>query len=181
MKKFLVLICAGLLLLCGCAKKPAADLYIGDVVYEKFTTKSLSGDIVNESVLQGNTLTMVNVWGTFCGPCIREMPGIEKVYQKYKSQGFNVVGLICDGTDREFNILYDKRVTAEKIVEQTGVTYTSLFYSKDMVTTVVPDFETVPATYFVNKEGKLVGSFVMGAKTEEYWMKIVKEYLDALK
>ena len=42
----------------------------------KFSAKDIDGKNVSEKVFADSKITMVNVWGTFCGPCIREMPDL---------------------------------------------------------------------------------------------------------
>ncbi|MBQ4235421.1 MAG: TlpA family protein disulfide reductase, partial [Treponema sp.] len=39
-----------------------------------FTATDLNGRIVTSEIFEKNKVTMLNIWGTFCGPCIREMP-----------------------------------------------------------------------------------------------------------
>ena len=49
----------------------------------KFSAKDIDGKNVSEAVFADSKITMVNVWGTFCGPCIREMPDLGVLDKKY--------------------------------------------------------------------------------------------------
>ncbi len=137
----------------------AADISIGT-----FTTEDLDGNAVTESIFAEKDYTMVNVWGTFCGPCINEMPDLEKIHQSLP-ENIQMIGVVCDlpyGEDAE-EIL----ASAKDIVNMTGVTYPSLrlwdtadwFYSTSNV---------VPTTYFFDSEGKLVGDIIYGADLRAY-------------
>ena len=42
---------------------------------------------------------MINVWGTFCGPCIREMPDLARISESHKNSGVEVVGVVIDVTE----------------------------------------------------------------------------------
>ena len=52
---------------------------------------SVSGDIFSRS-----KLTMVNVWATYCNPCLREMPGLGELAEEYDSEEFQILGIISD-------------------------------------------------------------------------------------
>ena len=50
-----------------------------------FSTESLKGKVI-----------LVDIWATWCGPCMRVLPHVVKIYQKYHGQGLEVVGVSCD-------------------------------------------------------------------------------------
>ena len=62
-----------------------------------FETTDLAGNPVkSEELFSPYKLTMINLWGTFCGPCIQEMPGLETLYQTMKAKNVNVIGVVVD-------------------------------------------------------------------------------------
>ena len=61
----------------------------------KFSAKDIDGKNVSEKVFADSKITMVNVWGTFCGPCIREMPDLGVLNKKY-GDDFQIVGIVID-------------------------------------------------------------------------------------
>lgn len=54
---------------------------------------TIKGDTVSLSKVVDNKVTLINFWGSWCGPCIAKMRLIKPVYDKYKSQGFSIVGI----------------------------------------------------------------------------------------
>jgi len=57
-----------------------------------FTVTSVDGGPVRLSDYQGKVV-LVNFWATWCGPCVIETPALVRVYNKYKDQGFAVIGV----------------------------------------------------------------------------------------
>jgi thiol-disulfide isomerase/thioredoxin len=65
--------------------------------------KFLNGDSTNLKTIAENKLTLVNVWGIFCGPCIQELDLLHNVYDKYKvRKDFEFITLAMD-SEKEFH------------------------------------------------------------------------------
>ena len=64
-----------------------------------FNSIDLDGNEISSELYSNNKITMVNIWGTFCGPCIREMPDLAKLSQEYKSKGVEIIGIPIDIAD----------------------------------------------------------------------------------
>lgn len=128
-----------------------------------FQATDLDGNAVDSGELfTGSKITMINIWGTYCGPCIEEMPELERINQEYADQGVRVVGLLVDVTDTDDTMLAE----AESIVRDTGVTYPSL-KSWEGCGDQFPA-SAIPTTYFVDSSGKLVGEPIVGADVMSY-------------
>ena len=105
---------------------------------------------------------MVNVWGTFCGPCINEMPELQKIYDSLPENA-NLIGVIADVPEG----MKDGVDNANYIEKQTGVKYTNLTLS-DSLGSFARRFYAVPSTIFVDKNGNIIGELVMGADIDAY-------------
>jgi len=47
--------------------------------------------------LKGEKLTLIDFWATWCKPCNKAIPGLNKLYSKFHSKGVNLIGINCDG------------------------------------------------------------------------------------
>ena len=56
-------------------------------VFESFTAQDLDGNQVDETIFEDAELTMINVWGTFCTPCLEEMPDLAELNREYQEKG----------------------------------------------------------------------------------------------
>jgi len=133
-----------------------------------FTTTDLDGNEVTESIFSGYDLTVINVWGTFCGPCIGEMPELAQ-WHKELPENVQLIGLVSDvneGGDVS---------AAKKILSDTGAEFVNLLSSNSLIP-LLSMSQYVPTTYFVDSEGKMVGDPIVGADVNGY-KQFVEEYL----
>ncbi len=138
-----------------------------------FETVDLAGNPVNSAELFSQyELTMVNLWGTFCGPCKQEMPGLEELNRKMKERNIAVIGVVVDIAGPNDRELIEE---AEEIAARTGVTYPNLL-PWDGIDTAMPSMY-IPTTYFVDPEGHIVGEAAVGARGPEAYESLIEEAL----
>lgn len=145
-------------------------------ILSQFSAQDLEGNELDQSMLQGHTLTMVNVWATFCTPCISEMPDLGTLAQEYEDQGVQVVGLVSDVIDMEGNLDPDQMELAREIVDSTSANYTHLVPSVDLYG-LLYQISSVPTTFFVDETGAQVGGTYIGAKDKDQWQEIIDQLL----
>lgn len=139
-------------------------------VFGQFKAETIDGDEVNEEIFSEKKLTMVNIWGTFCGPCIREMPDLGELNREYADKGFQIVGIISD-----VNKASDE--TALEVIEATKADYTHIVASEDIQRGILSQIQLVPTTIFVDENGMQVGGAYFGAKEKDDWAAIIDELL----
>ena len=150
---------------------PASSGILGD-----FTADTLDGNTVNQSIFSGFKLTMVNIWATYCGPCINEMPELGVLHRNYAEKGFQVVGLVVDVSDGQ-TVYQDTADSAWEIIEQTGADYLHILPSVDLFESILNEVMYVPTTIFVDENGNQVGEQYVGAHDYEEWVAIADELL----
>ncbi len=137
-----------------------------------FTTKDLDGNEVTESIFKEKDLTVINIWGTFCTPCIEEMPELGE-WAKEIPDNVQIVGLVCDieSDDDETH-----KELAKTIIEKANVNFIQIIANNDFNS--IMDWVTgVPTTIFVDKDGNITGKPIVGAYVEKY-KKFVENYLN---
>lgn len=143
----------------------------------RFSARDLDGNAVDAGIFTEYKLTMVNVWATFCTPCIGEMPELGDLHRDYADKGFQIVGIVADAADSSGGLLPDLVETAGHIVELTGADYPHLLPSEDLNDALLKNVAAVPTTIFVDKTGSQVGEVYVGAKSSEEWRSIIDQLL----
>ncbi|HWR23881.1 MAG TPA: TlpA disulfide reductase family protein, partial [Feifaniaceae bacterium] len=145
--------------------------------FGSFTAPGIEEKDYTQEIFANADLTMVNIWGTFCGPCIEEMPYLGELAEEYRDKGFQIVGIVADAASRLGG--YDKSVvsTAWEIIEQTGADYIHLLPSEDLMNIKLNQVQYIPETVFVDKNGGIVGEPIVGGKSKEEWKEIIDAYL----
>ena len=112
-----------------------------------FTLKSLKGENVSLDHYRGKYV-LLNFWATWCGPCKVEMPSLEALYQRFRSEKFDVIAVSNDmfgekvvrpyieANNLSFTVLLDQQL---KVSHQYGVV-------------------TLPTTFLIDPEGNIIGA-----------------------
>ena len=149
----------------------------GGGVLSSFTAQDLNGNQVDQSILADYQLTMVNIWATFCGPCLSEMPELGEIHAEYADKGVQVVGIVTDVLNQDGSFNEDQIATARDAVALTGADYLHLLPSTDLVLAKLQYVSAVPETIFVDSQGNQVGESYLGARSKDQWIAIIDELL----
>lgn len=185
-KMFLALLV--LSLLCGCAgdnsshpagtapeavdeassEEPPAE---ESPIFITFEGTDLEGNTVSQEVFSQSKLTMVNVWATYCNPCLSEMPGLGELAAEYDAEEFQIIGIVSDVWEGEDQTL------VESLVQETGANYTHLLANDSIGRALLSSVSGVPTTFFFDGEGAYLGG-VVGPAEKSAWEEIIHELLE---
>ncbi|MFJ3790456.1 TlpA family protein disulfide reductase [Kitasatospora sp. NPDC090091] len=170
---------AAALALTGCSSSGSSGSGDGQIGFVSAKGSNISkaevGHRQDAPDLSGNTLegtpvkladyrgkvVVLNVWGSWCGPCRAEADDLQRVWEKYKDQGVQFLGI---------NTRDPEIVNAVRFEQEKGVTFPSLY---DPAGTQLLKFpkgslnpQSVPTTIVVDREGKLAARAV-GGQTDD--------------
>ena len=135
-----------------------------------FESQDIYGNPVSSDIFSKADVTVVNIWGTFCDPCIGELPHLEE-WRQNMPDNVQIIGIVCNSYEADDRGAQD----AQFLVEQAGVKYTNIITGPDMYD-LMSQFEYVPTTILVDREGNRIGEPITGAYVDAY-KKAVSDYL----
>lgn len=150
-----------------------------------FQTTDINGNACDQEIFKGYDLTLVNIFATWCSPCVNELPELEKIYQELgKKYNINVVGIVMDTVDENFDPAADQDEVidkAKKLVEKAGVSYPLIIPDKTALNGRLIGINAYPETFFVDKNGNIVGGTYSGSGSYDDWAEVVETELENLK
>ena len=125
-------------------------------------------------------LTMVNVFATWCSPCVQEIPDIAEIQKEMKGKGVNIVGVVTDTVDQtgENQEALEK---AKLIRERSKAEYPFLIPDKSNFNGRLSGIQAFPETFFVDKKGQIVGETYSGSHNKKAWLEIIEKELAKVK
>ena len=125
-------------------------------------------------------LTMVNVFATWCSPCVQEIPDLAEIQKEMKDKGVNIVGVVTDTVDQtgENQEALEK---AKLIRERSKAEYPFLIPDKSNFNGRLSGIQAFPETFFVDKKGQIVGETYSGSHNKKAWLEIIEKELAKVK
>ena len=121
----------------------------GELEAPDFTLPDQKGDLVRLSDLKGNVI-LVNVWATWCPPCVYEMPSMEKLYQQFKTEKFKILAISIDSVGEKAVVPFMKKhnLTFQTLIDPAGTVRTAYgIYS-------------IPQSFIIDKQGHLAKKII---------------------
>ena len=135
-----LLLAALILSLAAVAANPAGAAALAQPAPD-FTLPSAAGPNLRLQEQRGRVV-MLNFWATWCGPCKREMPQLNRLYTKYRASGFVLMGVNVD----------EDPANAVGVSTKLGVQFPVLFDSAKKVSKLY-DLGTMPSTVLIDRDG----------------------------
>lgn len=129
----------------------------------QFETTDLDGNAVrSEDLFRDNRITMVNVWGTWCYNCVDEMAELARLHTAFREKGCGIVGVEFENGNAVENFKAD----SDAILSENGVSYPNVLLPED--NPVFQQIDMYPTSYFVDNEGTIMSTPIVGASLKEY-------------
>lgn len=134
-----------------------------------FTWVDVTGKTVSFKDYTNGKVVFLNFWGTWCPPCRREIPDIVTISNELKDKDFVVIGIALErGNNPEKKL--------EAFMEANGIKYHNFLADKSL-TEAYGGISSVPTTFIIDKNGKIVEKIV-GMQTKEKFMQSINKVLD---
>ncbi len=138
---------------------------------------NLNGEEIHlGGIISENQVTMLNIWGISCAPCLKEIPHLVDLREQYKDRGFEIVGLTSDLLDPNGETDPDLEEEAKEIVTELDVTYPVLVLTGEIRKQM--QIIATPTTVFVNDKGQVIGDVIMGTRSGDEWDRMIRDILD---
>jgi len=145
------------------AKKIQAGLVEG-MKFPDFNEKDTAGKPLSIANYKGKVV-LVDFWATWCGPCRAELPHVIATYKKYHDQGFEIIGISLDqdqakltGFTKSMNMTWPQFFDGQGWQNKLAVKY---------------GIQSIPATFLLDGEGKIIGKDLRGKELEQAVAKAV--------
>ncbi len=132
-----------------------------------FNATDLDGKPVTNAIFASKKITIINIWGTFCPPCIGEMPELGELAKNMPADA-QLIGLVCDAESNSPQIQ-----EAQKILRDAGANFVNIVPDENLLR-FLNDVDAVPTTIFVNSKGEIIGKVIVGADVEGYKNELAK-------
>ena len=138
------------------ANKIQRSLSVG-TPFPDFQVADLDGKPLSVARDKGK-IVLIDFWATWCGPCVHELPNVQKVYGQYHDKGFDIIGVSLDqDKDKLTSFLQQKQMTWPQYFDGKG-------WGNKLAGTY--GVNSIPATYLVGKDGKIIGKDLRGDALE---------------
>jgi len=132
-----------------------------------FTWKGADGREIRFDDARGS-VTLVNFWATWCGPCKAELPELVRISRRYADRGFRIIGVATDRVPNSASLV------AEYIVKY-GIPY-QVVLSTQEVERAFGNVRQMPTSILVDREGRIVDTMI-GMRSEAEFEKAIEALL----
>ena len=142
-----------------------------------FTTQDIYGATVTQDIFKDYDLTLVNLFATWCSPCIAEMPELAQLQKNMEEKNVNVVAVCLDALEERGELDQEALALAQQINEYSEADFMFLVPDETYFNGRLMGVQAVPESFFVDSTGNIVGETYVGARDLETWTDVVEQEL----
>jgi peroxiredoxin len=133
-------------------------------IFPDFDVKDLNGKPLSISNYKGKVV-LIDFWATWCPPCVAFMPEVQKVYEKYHADGFEIIGISLD----------DNQAALKNFLEKKDIPWPQFFDGKHWQNQLAVKYGIVevPQAFLLDGDGKIIARDLIGPPLEDAVAKAV--------
>ena len=147
--------------------------------FKTMDLETLDGTHFTSENLKDARITIFNVWGTTCPPCIREIPYLQRINNEYAPGEVQVVGLLMDSVDARGTVVQEHLDEARKLMADSDATYPTIILDQATYAFLSTNTVGTPTTFYVDSDGNIIRT-VTGGNTYNNWKAYTDEELAKL-
>ena len=149
--------------------KPNQLKYQQEKLFPILLGKTLEGKPISIADFRGKVL-LVDFWAVWCGPCVAEMPNVKRVYNTYKDQGFDILGISLDNDEK----------TLRDYLKKNEIPWRQAFDGQGWDSTVpsIYGIRGIPTMWIIGKDGALISENARGENLEKIIVKALQDKPD---
>ena len=143
---------------------PMSEL-VGKVVPD-FSATALDGKPISLQQYRGKVI-LLDFWGIWCGFCLAEMPNVKRVYNTYKDQGFDIIGVNLDTDETRLR----------NYLKENDIQWRQIFSGQKWKSPLVQQYHirSIPAPWLIDRDGTLISREARGVKLERLVIEALKD------
>ena len=127
----------------------------------RFTANDVYGNRISSAdMFSSNKITMINIWASWCGPCVSELGELQTLSLKLKEINCGLIGILDDG-DTASGLQ-----SGLELIRSYGLTYTVIVPNSEVRSCF--DYMYYPTSFFVDSSGHMIGEPIIGAQVDQY-------------
>ncbi len=154
---------------------PSEDTNTEEPYIVSFEAKTIDGEAYTSDRFADSQITMINVWATYCNPCLSEMPDLGELAQEYDPKEVQIIGIISDVAEDSSDADIQN---AKELIDETDAEYPHLLLNQSLLDNLIGGVSSVPTTFFVNSKGEMIG-YVIGANEKSVWQGMIAKALSS--
>ena len=138
---------------------------VGRIVSD-FSATDLDGKPISLQQYRGKVV-LLDFWAVWYGPCIGEMPKVKRVYDTYKDQGFDVIGVSLDTDETRLR----------NYLKKNNISWRQIFSGQKWKSPLAQQYhiQTIPAPWLIARDGTLISREAKGVKLERLVVEALRD------
>jgi peroxiredoxin len=131
----------------------------------EYTALTLQGDSVALSSFQGDVV-LLNIWATWCPPCVKEMPALQRLHEALADDGLSIVAVSVDAPPALTNVMGAFSGDIQAFADHFGLTFTVLHDPSGRIQSRY-QVNGLPTTFLIDREGRVRRKVLGAAEWDE--------------